>query len=700
MERQREMPGRELTGARAVSTMQRIPDVLSRKIAHDAGEKRRGTDAVLIRHGQALWRCALVLSLLASCLCVTPGAQAATGATPASEQERIAVIAGLQAQHQAALIRERRLADDGQQRLIADAQARMLGLRRQLDRARQDAGSAQQALGDLTEQLNQARADFARRVAEVSAREGRLHTELAAYRVELQGLVNRASPEKLVALQRFADGDRVGAWPVIKDITDATRRARDLAAARANAADQRELARLRNIMRDNGEATTQDVLALWDEAAALDDSDFWTQIERGRLAQILGNLQRAVAAFRQGEQAAKTDRDRSVVLNDLADVLVAQGDLAGARQRYERSLQIVERLAKEDPNAASLRRDVSIGLNGVGNVLAAQGDLGGARRRYEQSLEISERLAQEDPSSASLRRDLSVCLDRLGDVLVHQGDLAGARRRFEQSLQIREQLAKEAPSSASLRRDVSVSLEKVGEVLEAQGSLAEARQRYEQTLQIVERLALEDPSSATLQRDVSVSLKNVGDVLVAQGDLAAARQRYEQSLQIFERLSKEDPSSASLRRDVSIGLEGIGNVLMAQGDLVGARQRFEQSLQIAERLTKEDPSSARQRRELSVSLLRVGNVLVAQGDQAAARQRYEQSVHISEGLAKEDPSSATLRRDVWVGHWRLARLDNSRSAWKRVVQALEAMRADGVLSPSDVRFIELARTNATAAKQP
>ena len=46
-------------------------------------------------------------------------------------------------------------------------------------------------------------------------------------------------------------------------------------------------------------------------------------------------------------------------------------------------------------------------------MLKEQGDLGGARARYQESLELIKRLAAADPSSASLQRDVWVSLWRL-----------------------------------------------------------------------------------------------------------------------------------------------------------------------------------------------------------------------------------------------------------------------------------------------
>ncbi len=194
-------------------------------------------------------------------------AAAASAATSVQiDAERDAVARGLEAQYQAALIRERRLADDRETRLIADAEA-------QLRKARTRVDEANTASLQDRRSLQSARDDYARLVADVASRDARSKAEIEAYRSEAKVLATSATPEKLAALQRFADGDRVGAWPVLQDLTEASVRARMAAAGAAAGAEMRELARLRGIMRNNGEATTEEVLSIWDRAAALDPHD-------------------------------------------------------------------------------------------------------------------------------------------------------------------------------------------------------------------------------------------------------------------------------------------------------------------------------------------------------------------------------------------------------------------------------------------
>ena len=65
--------------------------------------------------------------------------------------------------------------------------------------------------------------------------------------------------------------------------------------------------------------------------------------------------------------------DTAMSLNNLAGLLQAQGDLAGARPLYERALAIREKvLGPEHP-------DTAMSLNNLAVLLQAQGDLAGAR---------------------------------------------------------------------------------------------------------------------------------------------------------------------------------------------------------------------------------------------------------------------------------------------------------------------------------
>ena len=102
--------------------------------------------------------------------------------------------------------------------------------------------------------------------------------------------------------------------------------------------------------------------------------------------------------------------------NNVGDVQMAQGDLAGALKSYNDSLAIRDRLAKSDPGNAGWQRDLSVSYERAGDVQVAQGDLAGALKSYNDSLAIFDRLAKSDPGNAGWQRDLAVSNEHLGDV--------------------------------------------------------------------------------------------------------------------------------------------------------------------------------------------------------------------------------------------------------------------------------------------
>ena len=330
--------------------------------------------------------------------------------------------------------------------------------------------------------------------------------------------------------------------------------------------------------------------------------EFFPTCWSGETALYVGELSKSLRRFSSAEKIVEAGNvkpeEETVFLHSFAGVLHAQGDLAGARQRLERSLEIEAKVhgTEEHPSVAA-------SLHELARVLHAQGDLAGARQRLERSLEIQAKVhgTEEHP-------EVAASLHELARVLHAQGDLAAARQRLERSLEIKAKVhgTEEHPS-------VAASLHELAGVLHAQGDLAGARQRLERSLEIKAKV-----HGTEEHPEVAASLHELAGVFQAQGDLAGARQRLERSLEIKAKVhgTEEHPS-------VAASLHALAGVFQAQGDLAGARQRLERSLEIKAKVhgTEEHPSVA-------ASLHELARVLHAQGDLAGARQRLERSLEI------------------------------------------------------------------------
>ena len=152
------------------------------------------------------------------------------------------------------------------------------------------------------------------------------------------------------------------------------------------------------------------------------------------------------------------------VSGEIGDVLVAQGDLSGALQRYRATMVIAERLAGADPNNAVWQRDLSVSHNKIGDVLVAQGDLSGALHSYRAAMVIAERLAEADPNNAGWQRDLSVSHERIGDLQEAQGRIAAATEAYEKSLVIAQSLIDRFPDHPQFRSDLEITKRRLDEL--------------------------------------------------------------------------------------------------------------------------------------------------------------------------------------------------------------------------------------------
>ncbi len=289
------------------------------------------------------------------------------------------------------------------------------------------------------------------------------------------------------------------------------------------------------------------------EAARLDPDNVWIWIDLGDLWITRGSLAEAGKAFAAARDAAVRggdERDLSVAYNRLADVRVAQGDLAGALTSYRESLAIAERLAKSDPGNAQWQFGLGISNERIGNVQVAQADLAGALTSYRARFAIIERLAESDPGNAGWRRDLSVSYEKVGDVQLAQGDLAGARKSYRDSLATMEPLTASDPGNALWQRHVSVSYEKIGDVQLAQGDLDAALKAYRDSLAIRERLAESDPGNAEWRRGLAVSHAHIADALSKMGNRAEALDAVRFGHGIMVGLTQLSPENAQWKRDL------------------------------------------------------------------------------------------------------------------------------------------------------
>ena len=215
--------------------------------------------------------------------------------------------------------------------------------------------------------------------------------------------------------------------------------------------------------------------------------------------------------------------DTASSLDNLGQILLLQGDLAGARPIFERALAIHEQTLGLD------HLETANSLNSLAVLLEYQGDLHAARPMLERALAIYEKASKSDSDKALQ------CLNNLAVLWYSQGDLDRARPLYERVLAVRER----APWPD--HRETANSLNNLASLLNAQGNLAAARPMYERAVGLFERaVGANHPLTAT-------ALGNLASVVQEQGELAAARPLRERALAIA-RANLDRASSAQSDR--------------------------------------------------------------------------------------------------------------------------------------------------------
>jgi tetratricopeptide (TPR) repeat protein len=247
-------------------------------------------------------------------------------------------------------------------------------------------------------------------------------------------------------------------------------------------------------------------------------------------------LERAV------ELASSTPEDggrRGWVTDSFARVLASLGEYPAAARYFAELVAAEENLHPD----GSVR--LGVYLHELAGVLRAQGELAGARARLERSLDIEQKVhgTEDHP-------DVAASLHELAGVLLAQGDLAGARARLERSLAIEQKV-----HGTEDHPDLAASLHELARVLRAQGDLAVARARLERSLEIDQKV-----HGTQYHPDVAASLHELAGVLLAEGDLAGARAHLERALAIKKKVygTEDHPDIATIYDGLGNCLRGLG----------------------------------------------------------------------------------------------------------------------------------------------
>jgi tetratricopeptide (TPR) repeat protein len=385
----------------------------------------------------------------------------------------------------------------------------------------------------------------------------------------------------------------------------------------------------------------------------------------------------------------------------IGDVWKSQGRSHEARQAFEASRDINERLVDKCYGNSDWQSDLRISYSRIGSILMVQGDLSGALLAFRKALVISESLAAQAPDSAEWQNALGVSKGWIGDVLEEMGDYRGAMKQHKEFASILEGVSKRFSENAEWQRRVAISYNRIGHIHELLGEYAEAIDHHNNCAQIMNRLAVVDPRNPGYLNDISKISGRIGGYYYQQSDLIRAKEYFGESLSTTLILTAQDPGNTDWLHNLSVCHANMGSVRQASGDSHGALEQFRAALVILGHIIEQDPDNVDWQRDLGFIHNKIGSLLQAEGDLVEALDQFRRSLAISEHLAVLEPDNAGWQNDLGVGHNKIGGIlemqgdhTGARGEYSKALTILEVIAS----SENPVSQFDMAVTHAALAR--
>lgn len=235
-------------------------------------------------------------------------------------------------------------------------------------------------------------------------------------------------------------------------------------------------------------------------------------------------------------------RNLLLCYSKLGDVCLAQDNLVYARDYYQMSLNISERLAKQVSGGVS-QRDQYLSYLRLGDICMAEDtkySLAEAAQHYEQAYEIAG-LIEDPPDMLEWQWDMNTIHTCLGDVYLRQGQYDDAMDQFNESKKILSSLGK-SDDSIHMELSRAICYERIGVVWYKKCLLIMAQGYFEKCVSLHRSILAREESSE--------HRANLGWALYL---LACSVEKEERSrllkeaIEIYDVLLREDPGNRLYR---------------------------------------------------------------------------------------------------------------------------------------------------------
>jgi len=394
-----------------------------------------------------------------------------------------------------------------------------------------------------------------------------------------------------------------------------------------------------------------------------------TGLVRARRAEAEASRQAASArkardeASQQAQLALGTVYD---VVTAADETLQRRPDMGPLRKQIlEISMKNLDKISRDAATSKTADRTMGVALQRMGVFYGQYGALEETKKIYERSLEIFERLMKEDPNQDWNAFDAAISYDELGEMFREIGpDPAVPLDYYKKSLELRKRLLAEprspAPSAIQRLRAAGVSGIKLANLSLDVGNPQDAKRYAEDALAAIKPARLEDPKGVQAIREVEASaLLARGRALAHLGDEAGARRSFADAEAANQALVKIDPADPSPKQNLGRVQQAVGDMELELGRPNEALRALEEARQTFRSLAEKDPqnpelvwyqTNAEESLAVAQSLL---------GNAAESRRLLEGCLTARERFVREDPNNINREIELMVVKARLGQCDEA-----------------------------------------
>jgi serine/threonine protein kinase/tetratricopeptide (TPR) repeat protein len=322
------------------------------------------------------------------------------------------------------------------------------------------------------------------------------------------------------------------------------------------------------------------------------------------------------------------DRTTGVALQRMATFYEQMGMTKQQTEALERSLQIFERLMKEDPNQDRTAFDASICYQDLGEIAReTEPDPAKIYRYYEQARQLQQKLVetphQDKPSQPERLRSLAISDAKLSALALEVHDPAKALDYAQRGLTTTAQLgySPASQSEADELKDIRFSLHRLlGRAQLLMGHEPSARDNYAQCERAQEEWIKAAPLNAHVKQELGRTHLWIGDMELELGNVPASLEQYRKAEEIFTAMIAKDNTNAELKWYLANTHYAIGNALGTSGKQDEAKAYFRRCLPVRRELLDDDAKNIQRRIELMLVNAQLGNTEDALKDAQVVEQ--------------------------------------------------------------------------------